>query len=257
MGTFLFDKIIFGPVYSRRLGQSLGLNLLPTGNKICTFNCIYCECGWTDSNKGEFVEVADFSKALKFKLESMIRTGEKADALTFAGNGEPTLHPAFDQITDITIDLRNKYMPDAVIAVLSNSTTLDRKAVMDSLLKIEKNIMKLDTGNEEMFRLINQPNQSATLDSTVQNLRKFNGNLIIQTLLFRGSFQGKRIDNSTQEELELLGHQLQQINPHTLMLYSVARGTPVETLEAVRYDELEHAADVLSAFIPGCNIEIY
>ncbi len=257
MGTFLFDKIIFGPVFSRRLGQSLGLNLLPTGNKICTFNCIYCECGWTESNKGNFVSVSDFTAALTDKLERMNEHGETADALTFAGNGEPTLHPEFDKITDITIELRNKYMPGSDIAVLSNSTTLHRKQVLDSLLKIEKNIMKLDTGSDEMFIKVNQPSQSLNLDSIVQNLKKFNGNLIIQTLLLRGSYKGSQIDNTTISELSLLGNHLRSINPHTLMLYSVARGTPVETLEAISHDELQHAADILSGFIPECNIEIY
>jgi wyosine [tRNA(Phe)-imidazoG37] synthetase (radical SAM superfamily) len=257
MGTFLFDKIIFGPVFSRRLGQSLGLNLLPTGNKICSFNCIYCECGWTESNKGNFVSVSDYTAALKDKLERMTVNGETADTLTFAGNGEPTLHPEFDKIIDITIDLRNKYMPGSDIAVLSNSTTLHRKQVFDSFLKIEKNIMKLDAGSEEMFRQINQPGGGTNLDSIIENLQKFNGNVIIQTLLLKETFNNTHIDNTSKDELVLLGKHLRKINPHTLMLYSVARGTPVETLEAVSNVELNHAAELLSSFIPDCNIEIY
>jgi wyosine [tRNA(Phe)-imidazoG37] synthetase (radical SAM superfamily) len=257
MGTFLFDRIIFGPVYSRRLGQSLGLNLLPTGSKICTFNCVYCECGWTKNNTGEFVSVEDFRDALTQKLILMNKKSEQADAITFAGNGEPTLHPEFDQIIDITVQLRQQYMPDADIAVLSNSTTLDRPEVFSSLQRIEKNIMKLDTGSEEMYRNINQPNTSKTLATIVNELQRFQGNLIIQTLLVKGQSQGKVIDNTSESELFLLGNHLQTINPHTLMLYSIARGTPLHTLQPANQTELQRAGEILQQFVPDCNILLY
>jgi len=257
MGTFLFDKIIFGPIYSRRLGQSLGLNLLPTGLKICTFNCVYCECGWTETNKGEFVSTTDYESALELKLAQMVENGEIADALTFAGNGEPTLHPHFGEIIDITIKLRDKYMSKGQIAVLSNSTTLDRSDVFDALLKVDQAIMKLDAGSEHMFRLINQPNSSITLNKIVQQLKRFNGNLIVQTLLLKGIVGEEIIDNTTTDELQLLGEHLQLIHPHTLMLYSIARGTPLETLSKVEQQELEEAKTFLQKFIPESKIQIY
>jgi wyosine [tRNA(Phe)-imidazoG37] synthetase (radical SAM superfamily) len=257
MGTFLFDQIIFGPVFSRRLGQSLGINLLPIGKKICTFNCVYCECGWTDHNTARFVSLEDYEQALAAKLMDMNSKHEIADHLTFAGNGEPTLHPHFDDIMNITIRLRNTFMPEAAIAVLSNSTTLHHAHVFSALSKADKNIMKLDTGSEKMFQLINQPNNNVTLEEIITGLEKFKGNCIIQTLLVKGTSIKGEIDNSTESELQLLASHLQRIKPHTLMLYSISRGTPLESLVALHQDELQHAAHYLKSKLTNCSVEIY
>jgi wyosine [tRNA(Phe)-imidazoG37] synthetase (radical SAM superfamily) len=257
MGTFLFDNIIFGPVYSRRLGQSLGLNLLPPGLKICTFNCVYCECGWTQNNRGSFFSPTDFETALEQKLAQMVTNQVAADALTFAGNGEPTLHPQFGEIMEITIKLRDRYMKGAHVAVLSNSTTLDRPGVFEALQKADMAIMKLDAGSEQMFRIINQPNISITLKEIVQQLKRFKGNLIVQTLLCKGTAGKEIIDNSTPDELHLLGEKLQEIQPHTVMLYSIARGTPLESLSKTDEHELNGAASVLKKYIPQSDIQIY
>jgi wyosine [tRNA(Phe)-imidazoG37] synthetase (radical SAM superfamily) len=254
MGTFLFDKIVFGPVYSRRLGQSLGLNLLPTGAKICSFDCVYCECGWTDAISGSFVDEHTFELALEDKLQKMKQLKEDCDAITFAGNGEPTLHPQFAQIANITTRLRDKYMPHAEIAVLSNSTTVGDPAIVSALLTIDRNIMKLDAGSEDMYQLINKPLGGITLQQIVDGLQAFRGNLTIQTLLLKGNYQGKIINNITENELKLLGKHLALIQPHTLMLYSIARGTPLETLQAVDAEEMNNAAVVLQSYVPECKI---
>ncbi len=257
MGTFLFDKIVFGPVYSRRLGHSLGLNLLPTGKKICTFNCVYCECGWTDNNSGIFVSISDFEQALERKLKFMNENSETADSITFAGNGEPTLHPDFEKIVDVTIKLRNLLMKDAQIAVLSNSTNLNREDVFNALLKTDQNIMKLDAGSEEMFKIINLPNIDVTLNEIVEKLVEFKGKLTVQTLLLKGTSGKRIIDNTTDKEMTLLGNHLSKIKPHTLMLYSIARGTPLETLEVVEKIQLHKAAEFLKQFVPDTNILVY
>jgi wyosine [tRNA(Phe)-imidazoG37] synthetase (radical SAM superfamily) len=257
MSTFLFHNIIFGPIYSRRMGQSLGLNLLPVNSKICTFNCIYCECGWTESHTGDFVSVDDFEKALTVKLKEMKANGTHADAFTFAGNGEPTLHPHFEDIIDLTIALRNKYISDADIVVLSNSTTLSNLSVVNALKKVDKNIMKLDTCNEFYFKIINQPNANIHLRHIVENLMQFDGKLIIQTMLVKGEFSGVNIDNYTNKDLSLLGKCLQNINPHTLMLYSVSRDTPAQGVIPLTKQELTQASNTLSQYIPNCSIEIY
>ena len=257
MGTFLFDKIVFGPVYSRRLGHSLGLNLLPTGEKICTFDCVYCECGWTKSNTAKFVDVDVFKEALENKLQKMLENNEIADTITYAGNGEPTLHPYFDEIIDVSINLRDKYMPNTDIAVLSNSTTLSNDKVFNSLFKIEKRIMKLDVGSNEMFDKINQCNSNIMLEDIVNNLARFNGDLIIQTLLLKGKIGNIYFDSSTEKELTLLREHLAKINPHTLMLYSIYRGTPMETLEAISNEELEKVKNYLALYLPNCKILVY
>lgn len=257
MGTFLFDSVIFGPVYSRRLGQSLGLNLLNADSKICSFNCVYCECGWTGNRGAQFVSLQEYTEALEMKLKQMNENNEHADSLTFAGNGEPTLHPQFDSVVDTTLKLRDKYLKDAAVAVLSNSSTLNNTQVIRALLNVDLPIMKLDAGSEEMFRRVNQPNSNIRLEEIVSMLQKFNGKLIIQTLLLKGEIEGKELNNTTEEELKKIGEHLQKIDPRTLMLYSIARGTPLDSLQKVSIEELNKAAGILKKYIPSCDIHIY
>ena len=194
MSTFLFDRIIFGPVKSRRLGVSLGINLLPASRKVCNFNCIYCECGWTfdkSKEKGSLPKREEIYKALEKKLSEMKAKNKPPDVITFAGNGEPTLHPDFPAIVDDCIDLRNKYFPDTRIAVLSNSTTITIPSVREALLKVDQNILKLDSGFDLTVRIHNQPRVNVKVTELIANLKQFNGQLIIQTLFLRGSYNGK------------------------------------------------------------------
>lgn len=257
MGTFLFDKIVFGPIFSRRLGNSLGLNLLPVNEKICSFNCVYCECGWTTSNYSNFVDLETFEIALTEKLIKMNSEGEFADAFTFAGNGEPTLHPEFDKIIDITIRLRNKYSPESKIAVLSNATTLQREEVFIALSKIEKNILKLDAGSEHTYNLINQSNTNIRLDEIVENLSRFEGNLIIQTLFMRAKFNTEVIDNTTEEEIKLLIEHLRKIHPQEMMIYPISRGTPLEDIEKISILELEEIKKKINSELPEIEISVF
>ena len=188
MPTFLFDKIIFGPVKSRRLGVSLGINLLPTNIKVCSFDCIYCECG---RNPKKFEEKAvlpsrmEVQQKLKEKLTEMVAENLLPDVITFAGNGEPTLHSEFAGIIDDTIKLRNQLSPNARIAVLSNATMIHKKQVFQALLKVEDNIQKLDSAFEETIKLIDCPNKNFSLSKTVDQLVAFQGKVIVQTLFIR------------------------------------------------------------------------
>jgi len=229
MSTFLFSKIIFGPVKSRRLGVSLGINLLPGSRKVCNFNCIYCECGWTLDSKEEkstLPERAEVYEALELKLSEMKERDQHPDVITFAGNGEPTLHPDFPGIIDDCIELRNKYFPEARIAVLSNSTTITKPHIKEALLKIDQNILKLDSGFDLTLKIHNQPRVNIRVAELIENLKKFNGQLIIQTLFLRGSYKGNTIDNTTPEEIEAWLTALQMIKPSEVMIYTVSRDTP-------------------------------
>ncbi len=257
MGTFLFRDIIFGPVFSRRLGLSLGLNLLPVNKKICSFNCIYCECGKTHDVCCDFVSVKHFKKSLEERLYYISEKNIRLDALTFAGNGEPTLHPEFENIINITIKLRDKYMPMLIIAVLSNSTTLNNASVFNALQKIDFNIMKIDAGSEKMFRIINNPLIDISLDDIVNKLQNFNGNLTIQTLFLKGKVGNEIVDNTTEHEISLLAKHLSKIKPRILMLYSFDRDTPVETLTVVDKNELKKIASVFSELLPESKIYTY
>jgi wyosine [tRNA(Phe)-imidazoG37] synthetase (radical SAM superfamily) len=205
MATFLFDKIIFGPVKSRRLGVSLGVNLLPETKKLCNFNCIYCECGWTpqtQKTESYLPSRREVYEALNKKLSWMKERNTPPDVITFAGNGEPTLHPDFPGIIDDSIELRDRYFPEAEIAVLSNSTTITLPHVKEALLKVNKNILKLDSAFDLTVRIHNQPRVNVRVKELIENLKGFNGRLLIQTLFVRGSYNGKVIDNTTPEEVD-------------------------------------------------------
>jgi len=244
--TFLFDEVIFGPVTSRRLGSSLGINLLPSCRKVCTFNCIYCECGWTgsrDLTKSDYPTRSDVRSALEVRLQELSEKGIPPDSITFAGNGEPTLHPDFEGIVDDSISLRNNISPVSKIVVLSNGSLADRKNIRHALLKVDQNVLKLDTGYEETFRVLNHPPESIRLSDIIHNLKSFNGKLIVQTLFIRGSYQGKWIDNTTEKEISELLKLYQDIYPEMVMVYTFARGTPIEGLDRISYQELKNIAD--------------
>jgi wyosine [tRNA(Phe)-imidazoG37] synthetase (radical SAM superfamily) len=229
MATFLFDDIIFGPVKSRRLGVSLGINLLPTNRKICNFNCIYCECGWTmDTEKVEshLPSRMDVYMALENKLSEMKNLNRSPDVITYAGNGEPTLHPEFPGIIDDSITLRDKYFPDAKIAVLSNATTITNPFIKAALLKVDKNILKLDSAFESTVKIHNQPLANLNVEELIKNLMGFNGKLIIQTLFLRGVYNGAVVDNTTPAEIIAWLKAVERIKPSEVMIYTISRDTP-------------------------------
>lgn len=248
MATFLFDEIIFGPVSSRRLGVSLGVNLLPTNSKVCSFDCIYCECGWTkSSDSGKLPSRAKVKEKMVERLESMKTNGNKLDVITFAGNGEPTLHPDFEGIIDDTIELRNKYFGKAKVAVLSNSSMLHKKSVVNALKKVDQNILKLDSGFDSTLQLLNKPHKPTTVEQIVEHLQQFNGNFILQTLFVRGSYKGQELDNTSKKEVEQWLSIVKKLMPKEAMIYTIARDTPVETLKKVPVSDLESIADRVRA----------
>jgi len=244
--TFLFDQIIFGPVKSRRLGISLGVNLLPTDSKVCSFDCIYCECGWTPrkrEKKAVLPTRLQVRQQMEEKLTEMALSNELPDVITFAGNGEPTLHPEFEGIIDDTIELRNLLSPGAKIAVLSNATMLHKASVIRALLKVEDNIQKLDSAFEETIRRIDCPTSNFKLKDVIENLKSFNGKVIIQTLFLHGTFKGEIIDNTSEEELSGWLKLIAEIKPSQVMIYTIDRDTPATGLEKVTLEELQQIAD--------------
>lgn len=242
MSTFLFDQIIFGPVKSRRLGISLGVNLMPTDSKVCSFDCIYCECGWTPKKREKKAILPSreiVRQKMEEKLAEMVENNELPDVITFAGNGEPTLHPEFKGIIDDTIELRNQLAPKARIAVLSNATMLHKASVVRALLKVEDNIQKLDSGFEETIRKIDCPASTFNLNAVVENLKSFHGKVIIQTLFLRGNFKGEIIDNTTEDEIAAWLKLVAGIKPSQVMIYTIDRDTPATGLEKIKLDELK------------------
>lgn len=258
MPVFLFHDIIFGPVRSRRLGLSLGINLLPAHAKYCTFNCIYCECGWTEKIPGDLVDLPSRQQVKEFlerKLKSLLAEDHLPDALTFAGNGEPTLHPEFPGIVDDTMELRDKYIPAAKVTILSNASMIHDRGVFHALLKLDQNIQKLDSGSEKLFRLINNPVHPEKFREMICDLKAFNSRVIIQGLFLKGFYQDLPVDNTSEAEVsEWLKH-IAFINPKQVMLYSLDRATPSQHLEKINLSELEKIADKVR--ILGIETKVY
>ena len=257
MSTILFDKIVFGPVHSRRLGVSLGINLLPVDGKVCSFDCIYCECGLNrDGRTGSKLPTREcVKKELEETLLSMAATGKAPDVITFAGNGEPTLHPDFEGIIDDTICLRNKFFPKAKIAVLSNATMLHKREVFNALLQVDDAILKLDSISDRRIRQINAPNSpSFCSKELVEQLSRFNGKAIIQTMFLKGNLQGESVDNTTDEEIKGWIDALKVIQPRQVMIYTIDRETPVKNLQKVTKEELEVIAEY--ARIQGFEVSV-
>lgn len=255
--TALFEDVIFGPVRSRRLGLSLGVNLLPMHAKLCSFDCIYCECGWNNERRGEmrFNTREEVRTRLEEVLKKMVGEQTPPDVITFAGNGEPTLHPDFEQIIDDTIVLRDALCPSAKISVLSNATQLHREEVCRALRRIDNNILKLDSAFDHTAQRINKPRSAAyTVAKTVEQLKQFSGQMILQTMFLRGEYNGERIDNTTPEEVEAWLRLVAEIQPRQVMIYSLDRDTPCQTLEKVSKEDLQQIADQVVALGIECSV---
>ena len=256
--AFLSEDLVFGPIHSRRLGNSLGVNLLPKVGKICTFNCVYCECGWNPEHRDEKARLAtpqEYEQTLENALKSLVGTPKEPNSITFSGNGEPTLHPNFPEIIDITIKLRNKYVPKAVISVLTNGTNIHNEEIFKTLQKVDNNICKLDGGTIDIINKVNLPNVKINLDQYIADLQRFDGQVIIQTLFLRGEHNGQKIDNTTDAEINLWLDHLKKIKPRNTMIYVIDRETPEKNLEKLSSEEMSRIADKVKAL--GFNVEYY
>ena len=255
MATSLFNDIIFGPVKSRRLGLSLGVNLLPTESKLCNFNCIYCECGWSVAGvKPRFNSREEVRRQLGEKLREMAAANTPPDVITFAGNGEPTMHPEFEHIIDDTISLRDSIVPSSRISVLSNATMIGRESVRKALIKVDNNILKLDSAFDRTVRLLDDPKGDYSVAQTVEDMKRFDGKLIIQTMFLRGEYNGQPVDNTTEEEVSAWLKLVDEVRPQKVMIYTIDRDTPAENLEKVPVAELNEISERVKALAIECSV---
>ena len=246
--TVLFHSTIFGPIHSRRLGVSLGINLSPADGKVCSFDCLYCEAGFNAQGAGKkgLPDADTVASQLEEKLKEMKAKGEPLDVITFSGNGEPTLNPQFPEIMDMVLALRDKYYPNAKVSVLTNSTRIFTPAVADALKKADNNILKFDSAIEKTMQLVDRPNDKEfTVEKVIDGLKQFAGTGVIQTMFLRGSHNGIPVDNTTPEELDALIKAYHEIKPREIMIYSLDRSTPEEKLVKVEKEELEKIAERL------------
>ena len=238
----LFDSIVYGPIRSRRLGVSLGMNLMPTTAKLCTFDCVYCECGWNQPVSHPVLPTREqVREALASRLIAL--SSNQLDVITFSGNGEPTLHPEFLGIIEDTCALRDRYCPKAKISVLSNSTQLGRADVVKALRMCDNRILKLDSAIDKTMRLIDKPvNENLTVEQVAEWLALFEGDFTLQTCFLRGEYEGQVIDNTTPEELSAWYTMIERLRPKQVMIYVIDRATPLQTLSKVPAAEMEAIA---------------
>ena len=253
MSTIIYPSPIFGPVHSRRLGLSLGINLLPADGKVCSFDCIYCECGFNEDHRPTLPLPTReaVAKALEERLIQMRTEGRMPDVLTFAGNGEPTCHPHFAEIISDTIRLRNQYCPEAKVSVLSNATMIHRQTVHDALMQVDNNILKLDTIDPIYINKVDHPNGTYDVDAIIDRMKAFNGHLIIQTMFMRGDCNGESVDNTGEEYVAPWLEAVKDIKPQQVMIYTIDRETPTQGLLKATHEQLDAIRDrVIDAGIP-------
>lgn len=252
MQTILFHDTVFGPIHSRRLGTSLGVNLSPRDGKVCTFDCLYCEAGYNAQGPGRagLPPREEVRHLLEERLSRMSADGDRLDVITFSGNGEPTVHPDFAGVIDDTVALRDRYFPEVKISVLTNSTQLHREDVCRALDRVDNNILKLDSAIESTMRALDRPASPAfTVAAFTERLRRFAGRGIIQTMFTRGTHDGVTVDNTTDAEVSALIDAYRTIRPASIMIYSIDRRTPEQSLEKIPRETL----DAIAARITGAT----
>ena len=244
MSTIIYPAPIFGPVHSRRLGVSLGINLMPADGKVCTFDCVYCECGFNADFRPRQRRPTreEVREALEARLQDMQANGPAPDVLTFAGNGEPTAHPHFSEIIDDTLALRDRYFPKAKVSVLSNSTMLFRPEVVEALKRIDNNILKLDTVDPEYIRRVDRPTGAYDVNEIISRMKAFEGQLIIQTMFMKGTHDGLSVDNTTDRYVLPWLDAVRDIAPRQVMIYTIDRETPDQNLQKATPEELDRIA---------------
>ena len=228
------ETTVFGPIFSRRLGSSLGINLLPEEGKLCNFDCIYCECGWNADGRGDkrIPRAEDVRKALTEKLEACKDAGTPIDSITFSGDGEPTLNPDFPEIIDLTLGLLDKYYPEAKVSVLTNATRAGRESVFQALRKVDNPILKLDAPTDEAAALINRPVGAYHVDDIVRDLERFEGNFVLQTMFLKGD--GFASEDWVDGWMDIV----RRLKPREVMVYTIDRETPMKGLKKYTVEEM-------------------
>ena len=249
MATIIYPAPIFGPIHSRRLGISLGINLMPADGKVCTFDCIYCECGFNADRRPKLRRPTreEVSYALEAQLKKMNSEGQLPDVLTFAGNGEPTAHPDFLNIIRDTVELRNRYCPEAKVSVLSNATLITRPLVFEALKLVDNNILKLDTVNPDYIHRVNRPTGHYDVRILIDKMKEFRGHVIVQTMFMHGSIDGLDAGNVKEDFISPWLEAIKEIHPQQVMIYTIDRETPDHYLRKATHEELDSIVNRIEA----------
>lgn len=255
MSTFLNDSPIFGPVLSRRFGVSLGVNLMPATGKICTFDCLYCENGLNADRrtKDGYPDATTIVPALEGRLADIAEKGDPLDEICLAGNGEPTANPAFPEVVDAALKLRERYVSTAKVAVLSNGTMAARPAVHDALMRVDRNVLKLDTVDANYIALLDRPQVPYDVERQIETFASFGGNVIVQTIFVRGAYEGRSLDNTDEAHVAPWLEAIRRIGPKAVTVYTVARDTPVKGVEKAPREALDEITKRVRALGIPCS----
>lgn len=247
MSTILFNEIVFGPIISRRLGVSLGVNLLPRFGKYCNFDCIYCECGFNSDGRSDtkLPEILQVREALLNKIANHDRTLGDIDTITFSGNGEPTMHPSFPEIIDLALDIRDLYAPKAKVSVLTNGSGLSKPKIKEALKKVDNAIIKIDSAFDNTVNLIDRPLFPYSVEKVIKDLEDLKGIFVLQTMFLKGEYNGVKIDNTSKEEVEGWYQVVRRTSPREIMVYTIDRETPAQDLQKVTVQEMEQIVNPL------------
>lgn len=258
MSTIIYPSPIVGPIRSRRLGLSLGINLMPDDGKVCTFDCLYCECGFNASHRPHHARPSReyVAECLEVRLRTLAADGVRPDVLTFSGNGEPTAHPEFAGIVDDTLRLRDRYCPEARVSVLSNATLAGREDVREALLRVDNNILKLDTVSPDYIARVDRPVSPAyDVGRVVEAMKWFRGHVIVQTIFMRGTdMEGRSVDNTSEEFVAPWLEALREIGPESVMIYTIDRETPDPYLEKAPRETLDSIAERVRNLGFACTV---
>lgn len=256
MPTKLHPGPVYGPIHSRRLGVSLGVNLMPASGKICTFDCLYCEDGFNAERRTHegCVSAEEYEAALEAKLREMSEAGVLPDVITFSGNGEPTAAPSFPEAVRVTVRLRDQYAPGCKIAVLSNATMADRPAVREALMLVDDNILKLDTVDPNFIEFLDRPCCPYDVEQQIETLASYKGHVIVQTIFLRGSYEGTSCDNTGDEYVTPWLEALKRIAPQAVTIYTIDRPTPAQGLEKAPAEVLDAIAERVRALGIPCQV---
>lgn len=241
MSTVIYPSPIFGPIHSRRLGVSLGINLLPSDGKVCSFDCIYCECGYNSQHRPSqpLPSCQEVCEALEQRLLDMKQHGPQPDVLTFAGNGEPTLHPHFPEIVDSVARLRDQFFPQAKLSILSNATHINRAEIRQALQRFDNAILKLDTVSTAYINLVDQPNGHYDVEEQLEWLCQMHDRIIIQSMFMKGEHNGQDVNNCTEAYVAPWLEAIDRIRPQKVMIYTIDRETPSPLLQKASHEELD------------------
>ncbi len=255
MSTVIYPSPIFGPVHSRRLGVSLGINLLPADGKVCSFDCIYCECGYNSQHRAHqsLPTTEEVKTALEARLQDMQKNGPTPDVLTFAGNGEPSVHPQFAEIVKEVAALRDKYFPNAKLSILSNATRISKPEVREALRMFDNAIMKLDTVSPGYIEKVDRPCGHYDVEEQIKWLTEMHERIIIQTMFMEGEHEGEDVSNCSEQYVTPWLEAVARIQPQKVMIYTVDRETPSPLLRKASRETLDAIRDRVLALGIECS----